>query len=219
MQHLAESFVSAMQVTIPDLKVVPKEQSRLMRFLGKVLFFVPNFVGRYTTTLGSTIYASKQLQEDTLPIPTLAHECQHILDNKRLWILYPVIYLFPQILAVLSLLSTLAIWFSMWHLLWLLCLLFLAPIPAPGRVWVEKRGYLMSLVCYCWLYDTTLASNQLSFMLQQFTGPAYYFMRPYGETKLRLWLLDNMKRISETPSLGSDLYVKVFSFIEARRSQ
>lgn len=219
MQHLAESFVSTMQVSIPDLKVVPKEQSRLMRFLDKVLFFVPDFLTRYTTTVGSTIYASRRLQEDTNPIPTLAHECQHIMDNKRLGILYSVIYLFPQILAVLSLLSTLAIWFSTWHLLWLLCLLFLTPIPAPGRTWVEKRGYLMSLVCYSWLYDTTLASNQLSFMLQQFTGPAYYFMRPYGEDKLRLWFLDNMKRISETPSLGGDLYVKVFSFIEARRSK
>lgn len=214
-----QQFVTAMQVLIPGLRIVPKEGSWLMRFLGKVLFFVPGFVEYYTTTFGATIYTSKALQETTNPIPTLAHECQHILDNKRLSIFYPLVYLFPQILAALSLLSTLAIWFSTWHLLWLLCLLFLAPIPAPGRAWIEKRGYLMTLVCYSWLYDTTLALNQLSFILRQFTGSAYYFMRPCGENKLRQWFIENMRRISETPSIGGDLYVKVFSFIETRRNK
>jgi len=56
-------------------------------------------------------------------------------------------------------------------------------------------------------------------MLQQFTGPAYYFMRPYGEKRLRLWFLNKMTRISAEPKLGGEFYMRVFSFIQARRSQ
>lgn len=125
------------------IKVIYKSESWLMRILSWVLFFNPNFMTGYATTIGNTIYlpdAAKNWSKDNVKT-LLAHEHIHAFDNQEDK-LFPVKYLFPQILALLTLL---VVPFTWWGLLFLI---FLAPLPAPWRRYYEVRGYIMSLAAW-----------------------------------------------------------------------
>jgi hypothetical protein len=108
----------------------------------------------------------------------LAHETLHEHDRKRLGTVpFSLLYLLPQVLAVFGLLSLLAFWDLSW--LWcLLFFLFLAPIPAPGRAWIEIRGYKtnMSLQKTSGWIPELLASEIYE---NYFGSPDYYFMMPF----------------------------------------
>ena len=103
-------------------------------------------------------------------ILVLAHEWVHLSDRKRFGLLFDIGYLFPQCLAFLSLLAP---FLSVW---WLLCLLFLLPIPSPTRAWLEFRGYSMTMACKWWL-----TGNEINYywIERQFVGQWYYFMWPF----------------------------------------
>lgn len=97
-------------------------------------------------------------------------------------IFYSFLYLFPQ---VLSLLSVLAI-FSPWCLLFLL---FLLPFPAPFRKDFEKSAMAMSLfVFYLHLQSLDITDENVSSTLDKyvdikksrFTGFQYWLMWPFG---------------------------------------
>jgi hypothetical protein len=141
----------------------------------------------------------------------------HILDRKRLNLLYSFAYLFPQILAVFSFLSFLAFF----NLNWLFCLLFLvflAPIPAPWRAWGEIRGYSMSM----YFKGTHYEKNNIKWEYEEyakwatslFCNSSYYFMFPFRKYVYNK-LLTNYKLI-----LGGldknlfELYYDVYKFIE-----
>jgi len=167
---------------VTAIKIKNKEDSRLMRLIGKLMFFNPSFMTNFITTIGKTIYLPKGFSKEFTNIEVLAHETQHIVDSKKIPLLYGVAYLFPQILILLSLLSLGAIWGSkLWllNLLWLLCAL---PIPAPFRMLIERRGYMMSAAVNYWLWG----NDHYELYLNYFTGPAYYFMWPFKK-HLSLW--------------------------------
>lgn len=77
---------------VPDLVLVHKAESPLMRAAGRALRpFVPDFDTRFTTVLGRTVYLPKPLDEfprDALAA-TLAHELVHQIDmNTYGWLFY-----------------------------------------------------------------------------------------------------------------------------------
>ena len=119
---------------------------------------------------------------DSHVIQAIAHETFHEYDRKRMSV--PVAFLpyaFPQIFAVLSLLSILSVWFGLGWLACLGFLLFLLPIPAPGRMWLELRAYRVNMLFLKYVYQVApeglvgIADN----FSTHFTGANYYFMWPF----------------------------------------
>ena len=176
----------------PKFKIKYKSESLFMKILGWLMFFNPTFMTGFITTIGKTVYFPHpdklKNQSGFHYIGTLAHEFRHVYDNKKWSIGFPLIYMLPQILAILSLFSILAIWFS---LSWLLCLsflLFLTPIPSPGRKLIEFNGYTMSLFMYNEFMKNSEINEEtrkekLLISAEQydkhFTDASYYFMWPF----------------------------------------
>jgi hypothetical protein len=191
-----------------------------MRFLAKILFFTPNFLTHYTTTLGQTIYATDNILgiEDAGTLGLLAHEARHMCDEKKLSTpLYVFAYLSPQILALVSLLSLLAIWFSPSWLWCLSALVLLAPIPSVGRMLIERQGYLMSLCVTWWTQGEDVARKQIDWRIQQFTGRPYYFMWPFKK-HLHKWFEKELAEKAKHPSRYNALYVIVFDFVNSPKN-
>jgi len=141
-------------------------------------------------------------------IRTLAHESVHEFDRKRLGTVpFTVLYLFPQIFAVFALLSFLAFW----NLSWLWCLLFLlllAPIPAPGRAWLEARAYRVNMSFGKMSgWDPEIFAK--SIYDQNFESPAYYFMMPF-----KGWVF---KRLLDTSHENEEPYKTILEWYSARK--
>ena len=164
-----------------------KDKSLFMKLLGLLLFFNKGFMTKYITTIGSTIYFPNKefvTSKDQASISILAHELVHIQQAKAYGtVLFSLLYLFPQCLAIFSLLAPFSLWF-------LLCLVFLAPLPAPWRANFELGGYTMSLYMlnvqlkffqnppekiYEFLNTEADRMSRTYFM-----GPSYWFMWPFG---------------------------------------
>jgi len=157
---------------ISGFEVVGKKGSRLMRLLSVILFFNKAFMTRYITTIYPKIYVPElpwSPDRPTARIATLAHEYVHMSDRKRLGWLFNLLYLSPQIFAVLAF----GAFFNLW---WLLALLFLLPIPSPGRAWLEFRGYRMSMAVNWWLTGQEINTVWVE---NQFTASGYYWMFPF----------------------------------------
>lgn len=183
------SFLEHMRNAGYDIKIAFKDESFLMKLLGFLLFFTKGFMTRFTTTLGKTVYFPSlewiaKSEHDAIKV--LAHEIVHIHDQKKMnkygtIILYPLLYLFPQILSIFSLLAFLAFI----NLNWLFCLLFLlflAPLPAPGRFYIESRGYTMNLFLRSLPFYSHYrynAEDYAKLLAKYFTGPLYYWMWPF----------------------------------------
>ena len=211
MASLAEEFVNDMQVLVPGFRLVVKEDSRFMRFLARILFFNKRFLSHFITTIGRTVYVPRAIIERTGLVPTLAHEAQHYWDNRRWGLFYPIGYLSPQIWALGALLSLLAIWFSNWWLLCLLCLLLLAPLPALFRMLIERRGYLMSIACFYW----ARGDQDVTWTLKYFKGADYYWMWPF-EKSLRWWFERNFEKI-RAGKFPTPIFKEVHSFFERKK--
>jgi hypothetical protein len=144
-----------------------------MRILGKVLFFNKDFMTRYITVIGNTVYVpSKQWVKDKpyAALEVFCHEWVHMKDNRDLGPLFKFLYLTPQIFALLSL-------FSLWsgNLWWLLCLLYLLPMPSLARSELEMRGYAVSMAVRWWVLEEEPDYERIS---KYFTSSAYYWMYP-----------------------------------------
>ena len=168
------SLILAAQKHFPNLKVVMKTDSNFMKILSTLMFFNKGFMTKFTTTIGSTIYAPSQEWLDKNN-PVLIHEIIHLYDEKRLGFLYNLLYLFPQILIIPTLLLLL---FFNWH--WILpvagvCLL---PLPALGRSYFEKRAYLVQLFVYINLYNSNEAVTGAN-LAKYFKNSTYYWMHPW----------------------------------------
>lgn len=147
---LAEAFMlEVAQKHHPKAIVAKKSESKLMKAINLVVGkFNPEFSDRFITTIGATIYVPDDFLEtndDTQVVEVLAHETQHIIDYAASPAKFVLGYLFPQVLALLSLLA-LGAFFNTWMLLWLIALVFLAPIPSPGRYKAEINGYRVSIL-------------------------------------------------------------------------
>lgn len=143
------------------------------------------------------------LEDGHSVIEILAHETVHEYDRKRLGTVpFMLVYLFPQALAVFSLLSIIAIWNPHW-LLCLFFLLFLAPLPALGRAWIEVRGYKMN-VSLGRLKGWDPALTSYSIIKANFTSANYYFMMPFFD-----WA---SKRLLDFSHEDEDIYKTIINW-------
>jgi len=168
---------------VPDFEIKFKDESRFMKILGKVLFFNKAFMTHYTTTIGKTVYFPSRALFEQYPgayFYTLAHEYVHVMDYVQHPVLFTLGYLSPQILALLALFSFLA-FINPYFLLFLIALLFAAPIPAPYRTWAELRGYGMSCKVRLWCGEKLEVIQNIikERYVTAFTTAAYYFMCPF----------------------------------------
>jgi len=177
-----DSLVLSAQKFFPKLQIRYKNESLFMKILGTILFFNKGFMTDYITTIGLTVYYPSRtfVQTHTASADVvLLHELVHVKDAQRLTRpVFSAAYLFPQILALLALPLLLISW-----KLALPFLLFVLPIPAYFRMKFEKKAYLTSLYALKKLSTSLefppLLKSQEAFFINQFTGPAYYFMWPF----------------------------------------
>jgi hypothetical protein len=196
-------FEAALAKRLPGFAIEYKDESTLMKIIGAIMFFNKAFMTGFVTTIGYKVYFPTRTAVESMRgngrIGTLAHEYRHAKDASRLTrVLFGALYLFPQLLAIMALLSWLVLgplmlfgvmsW-SWWLLIPLLSLLFFAPLPAPFRKKYELYGYKMSLFAENeFLKEAGVSSedrlNYLKAMAERknahFTGANYYFMWPFG---------------------------------------
>lgn len=115
----------------PKFEIRFKNESKLMRFIGKILFFNKTFMTNYTTVLGPKVYFPTKEYYESNPVgsfDTLSHEFVHIMDDNRHPFLFKLKFAFPQILAVLGVLSLILIPLACLSVIsswWLMLLAFL----------------------------------------------------------------------------------------------
>lgn len=179
-----QTIVQSAQAHFPNLKIKYKDESLLMKILGKIMFFNKGFMTSYTTTIGSNIYFPNSSFVRVRPISSsviLLHELVHLHDtNKFTGPLFSFLYLFPQILVLLFF----PLLFISWKIA-LCTLLFATPLPAYFRMIFEKRAYMTSMYALSELgkklnFDPVL-DRQKSDFVTQFKTSSYYFMWPFGD--------------------------------------
>jgi hypothetical protein len=158
---------------IPGFEIRTKEGSFLMRLLSFILFFNKFFMTRFVTTIYPIVYFPKEekgIDDRAGNIIVLCHEYVHLRDRKKLGWLFNVLYLSPQIFALLALLAIPFAW------QWVFCLLFLLPIPSPFRAYFEYRAYKISIAISYLLFDRV---PPIEYYVMQFTTSNYYWMFPF----------------------------------------
>ena len=142
--HISEEF--------PDYELLEKNNSSLMKWLSKLLFFNKSFMTNYITVIGHKVYVPSLPWSQEKPFSActvLAHEWVHMKDAKKFGPLFKFLYLCPQILAPLAVLG-------FWHSAFFLFALCLLPLPAPFRAWFEFRAYVVSVAvrssAYYWMF-------------------------------------------------------------------
>lgn len=174
-----QDFIKYAQQFVPKFRVGFKDKSKFMKFISYLLFFNKEFMTRYITTIGYTVYVPNETEYNANPDAyehILTHEFVHMMDYKKYGLLFSLSYLLPQLLASLSLLSLIAIHHSSAWALFVLCLLFFAPLPAYFRSHWELRGYTMSAAFNYWKYNYLATPADY---LDRFTGSGYYYMWPF----------------------------------------
>lgn len=188
--------VSALAESL-GVKIRYKDESRFMQVLGALLFFNRDFMLHFTTTIPfiETVYFPSRKAVNANPdgyAEVLAHELVHVMDARGMGqTVFCVNYLYPQCLSLLSLLALLAIPLTLHWLTTLVFLVFLLPLEAPGRAWLEYRGYAMNLAVAVW--QGRKLDHIAPRMVQHFTGPDYYYMdtdHVRVVRTLRGWLMD-----------------------------
>lgn len=195
-----EETIKIIKTRLPNFQVKFKDENLLQKMIGFILFWNKKYMTEFTTTMfGNVYFPSKEWLEKGIKLPddtknsgyreiggyrrawkTLWHEYIHLWRAKKLRPWFNISYLLPQILAVISPLSLLAIWFNN---LWLICaatLIFLAPLPAYWRMKEELYAYTMSLALNIWRYGSVKDSS-LEYIKNHFTGWNYYLMWPFSD--------------------------------------
>ena len=186
---------------IPDFRLRSKKDSTLMQLLAVVLFFNKDFSDRYVTTLYPQVYVPDLPWDRSVEsrISILAHEYVHLKDRKRMGWLFNLLYLSPQIFSLFAL-------GAFWNTWWLLALLFLLPLPSPGRAWLELRAYKMSIAVHWCL---TGRRTNLFWIQNQFIKSNYYWMFPFKKTLER-----HILEAAENAELGNFLSPEISEILE-----
>lgn len=180
---LFEALCATIRSRVPKFKIRYKRGNAWQRFLGTLLFFIRGnaYMEEFTTTLGSTVwFPSEEFVEADRwkAFKILAHEYLHLMDRQSRPVFFEFLYAMPQLLSILSVLALMAFFFGAWWLMALLALVFLAPIPALGRMGLEQRGYAMGLAINIWRHGT-IRQEKRDYLHDVFEGSAYYWMWPY----------------------------------------
>lgn len=194
-KDLVESYITEVGGEYSKkIKVKPKSESKILKIVTPIIeLFNSNFSSKFLVTIGNTIWVPDGWFEATPEhyyyksrIQIIAHECLHIKQaHEQGKIIHSLLYAFPQILAIFSLLSLFAIPFSVSWLWCLLFLLFLAPLPAPFRYKKELEAYRMLLVFLKHVYKFDEEQDKEIFEINKksisdhLSGANYYFCWPF----------------------------------------
>lgn len=188
----------------PNFVIKNKEHKKglyaIVSFFAKI--FNPNIDTAYVTQILNECWVPDNFlnRADANVLSVIAHETFHEYDRKRLTTpVVFILYAFPQIFAIFSLLSFLSIW---WGIEWLTCisfLFFLLPLPAPGRMWIEVRAYRVNMMFLKYVHQTAPEGliGMAEHYSKQFTGPSYYFMWPFKKHIVKLLLKEVQHDIYE----------------------
>ena len=199
-----------------NIQLLPKSSSKLMKAIGWIFGITkisPQFMERYYTTIGETIYVPDSILENPVVenlVRTVAHETVHIADSNRLTgALFKFLYLFPQSMAsvaLISLLAPLSLKF-LWCLLFLLCL---APLPAPFRYLFELRAYRTSIIFARKTDDLT--DEQMipiyEWIEKQLCSNLYYWTWPFPKTV--------RKHLQDESWIGTSIYKPILRWVIIR---
>lgn len=207
---MKEDFTKYLCQHFSKFKVVNKDQSLLMKLFTKLLFF--NNFNQFATTIGYTCYLPNSFNDNYDTLTVIAHEYQHAKDYNKLKLLFPIIYLFPQLLFLAVVLFPVI---KFWSLIFLL---FLIPIPAYGRMKLELRGYVMSLFAYTMIYRylgiENISERQINLVNafeKHFTSSSYYFMWPFG---VRKYLILSLNKINSDSIFDDATFLEVKNALE-----
>jgi hypothetical protein len=100
---MVEGLMREISAEFPDFKVVPKDESGLMKFLRVLLLIVTfgalrNFMTDVVTTIGNTVYvpAGWTSKPEVGRYEVLRHERVHMRQRRRYGrVLYSFLYIFP----------------------------------------------------------------------------------------------------------------------------
>ncbi len=174
-----ENTINFGKKNIKKFDVFNKQDSFFHKFIGKIMFWNSFYMNSFWTTIYPKVWKPIDAKNNW---KTLQHELVHLLDAQTFfglmplslkWInvfLFSILYLSPQIFVLFALGSFYNLWF-------LLFLVFLLPLPSPGRAFVEIRAYRRTLE----LEKNNIATSE-NHIIEQFTGPNYYFMFPFKKT-------------------------------------
>lgn len=177
-----DCMLAKLAMEFPKFKLVYKESSWLMRFIGlflRVITFgkMPNFMTMFITTIGFVVYvpADWSVYTPTQRIIVLRHERVHMQQRVKYgMLLYSFLYL-------------------------------LFPLPgglAYFRAKFEMEAYAETLLAMCELHVSGAGIVQTrSFKeatLAHFLGPEYFWMWPFRKT-IEAWYDDAAKKAVGTP--------------------
>ena len=207
-----------------------KSSSKLHRFIG--YFFdklgMVGYQDHFYTTLRYTVGRPNDAKGNGVPgeWQIFLHEGQHAIDSKSLTFpLFAFLYGFPQILSLLAvpLAVTLVLATGSWlGLLGLLGLALAAPLPSPGRVWAELRGYRISLSAIYWYQGIPagLEEAYLEEFMSYFDGPSYYYMGWLGKGYIKNRLQFFLSELKAGRGYDSEYLAKVRDLcLELAKSQ
>jgi hypothetical protein len=215
LQHLKKrgALLKHIQDRVPNFKIIQKKDSLLMKLLSFFLFFNQSFMTGYITTIYPNIYVPswwgrRHKKWNSIELETLAHEYIHLYDRRRFGWLFNVLYLSPQIFALLA-------FGAIWNLWWLLCLLFLLPLPSPGRTWLEFRAHKVGLLVRYWIlcdyknkteekYWNFINSDGVNWTVRQFSSSVHCYMFPF-EGFLRKCFINSLKDVKMNNKLSSEM--------------
>lgn len=184
-----DEIVEKIKVRIPNFEIRYKDESKLQRFIGFLLFFNKAYMTDYTTTMFGKVYftSRKSVEEDPRGAwKILAHEYVHLLDAKTEGWRFLLGYASPQIYALIApLFIAIGYFAQLWGLFFLgfLCLGFLAPWPSPGRTKWETRGYAMTMAVHFWSSGKIPESLKLDIQEHFWSSEYYYMHRNKDEVK------------------------------------
>lgn len=146
-------LVDKLSKEFPGFKVVVKGDSKPMKFLN---FFIrlwnPDYMKRYTTVFGKTVYMPKYLIGTDTGVEILRHEAVHIRDYQKWGPIFVLTYAFLPL-----------------------------PVVITGRAYWEFRGYVESMRAEYEQYGT-VPDYSIDFYTRQFTSASYLWMFPFPKT-------------------------------------
>lgn len=152
-EQVFEDETTKTRTEFPRFRIIRKEDSRFMKFLSFLLFFSPNFMTHFVTTIGYAVYVPNtwSIWSPLDRAAVLRHERVHMRQRARYG----------------------ALLFSLIYLLFPLPVMF-----AYGRTKFEQEAYRESLIaCYdYWGADELYDVKRRDFYIECFTGGAYGWM-------------------------------------------
>jgi hypothetical protein len=158
-----ELLLAKIQAEFPKFKIVPKDQSWLMKTANFFLLVITfgkqdRFMKSYTTTIGNTIYTASNWESkaDANKIVIIRHERIHLRQFKKYTsILFSFLYLF----------------------------VFFPTIFAYFRAKFEKEAYYESIKARLELYgERGISASFREHVIKQFIGAGYFFMWPFRKS-------------------------------------